>query len=442
MKIYIPNNFVAERTYIIETIFEDFLALDIELNYYNKKDYQIILDSNKKIIIKDDFWGNIDEEKAYLFEENIPTKVNTTKNPFIVEKDIPIIYGDESFSLENEFISCGIDIFASSFFMLTRWEEFAIKQKDKHKRFPCSLSLAQKNNIHFRPIVNEYVEMLWNMLKHFDCQQKRKEHKFQLIPTHDIDFLFQFDKFFNAMKVIGGDILKRLDIPLAFKSIKTYLKYILNKGKDPFDTFDFFMDIADKHNVKSRFYFIAGEKGEYDVRYKFLNQKTKKTLDNIQKREHIIGIHGTYNSYNNQKQFEKEIKRFEQFGITVNEGRQHYLRFENPKTWNIWNNSEMKYDYTIGYANDGGFRAGTCFEYRVFDILERKKLNLIERPLIAMETAIRSKYKQKEEFEKIYLDLKEIVKKYNGKFVFLWHNSNLNTYYWYDFVDFYSKILK
>lgn len=441
MKIFIPNSFIGERTYIIETLLKDFLGLDFEQNFHERTEYQIILDNDKKIIFKDNFWGQIDEKKGYLNKDFIPEKVIFAKNQFTIEDDIPVIFGDENFRFEQDTIVCGIDIFASSFFMLSRWEEHVIEQKDSHKRFPDKLSLAQKNNFHYRPIVNEYIEMLWKMLTFLGINQKRKERKFELIPTHDIDFLLQFDKIINAAKVIGGDIIKRFDFPLAFKSLKTYTKYILGKGKDPFDVFDYFMDISDEHNIKSHFYFIAGEKSEYDVRYKFLSPKTKKILENIQKRAHIIGIHGTYNSYNDYNQFQKELDRFSDFNVDVKEGRQHYLRFENPTTWQMWNKSKMQYDYTIGYANDGGFRAGTCFEYYVFDIIEKKKLELIERPLIAMETAIRSKYKQKEEFSEIYLGLKETVKKYQGQFVFLWHNSNLNTYLWSDYTDFYPRIL-
>ena len=72
-------------------------------------------------------------------------------------------------------IECGIDIFASSFFMLTRWEEYVNKIRDMHNRFPAYASLACKNNFLDRPIVNEYVEMLWNMLKFLGCKQEKKK---------------------------------------------------------------------------------------------------------------------------------------------------------------------------------------------------------------------------------------------------------------------------
>ncbi len=440
MEIFIPNNFVAERTYIIETIFDEFLGLDYDLVYYDKNEYQIHLDSNKKLLIKDCFWSKFDEKKGYLYEKNIPKKILRAKNPFIVEKDIPIIYGEETFQLEKDFIYCGIDIFASAFFMLSRWEEFVIKKKDCHKRFPSELSLAQKNDFYYRPIVNEYVEMLWNMLIYLRINQQRKEKRFEIIPTHDIDFLLQYNKNLSGLKTIGGDILKRRNISMSIKSLKNYVNYKTGKSKDPFDTFDFFMNISEKNNIKSRFYFIAGRKNEYDIHYDLQSSKTKKIIEKIQKRGHIIGIHGSYKSFDNLEILRAEINNFKHLGIDIKEGRQHFLRFEQPKTWNILNDLNIKYDSTIGFTNDGGFRAGVCFEYHVFDIIRRKRLDLIERPLIAMETTIRKTHEGKEDFCDIFLLLKKTVEKYKGQFVFLWHNSNLNTFFWSEFIDFYRKI--
>ena len=442
MKVFVPNNFKEERKYIVNILLNEYLGLNYEIEFSNEKNYKILLDNNSIITIKDSFWNNLDEQTGYLEQKKIPKKVVFSENKFISEKNIPIIYGSEECELKNNEIFCGIDIFASSFFMLTRWEEIVIAEKDKHNRFRCELSLAQKQNFSHRAIVNEYVEMLWNMLVHSNCKQKRKQRKHEIIPTHDIDFLFLFDSFYNFLKVVGGDILKRRSISLAFKTTKNYIGFKFGKAKDPYDTFEYLMDISEKNKIKSHFYFIAGKKTELDVRYNFLKKETKKIIDNIIKRGHFVGIHGSYSSYNNNEQFKKEIKRFDEFEIRVDEGRQHYLRFENPLTWQIWNNNKMKYDSSIGYTNGSGFRAGTCYEYPVFDVQKRKKLDLIERPLIFMETTSRAKFSKDEDFKKQLIELKNTTKKYNGQFVFLWHNSNFNVKLFRELIDFYPQIFE
>ncbi len=440
MKIFIPNNYLPERKYIINTLLKFFLGVDYIIELYNKPDYEIILDNNKKIIIKDAFWSKFKNKNTYLDKKNIPEKVFFAKNDFLPEKNIPIIFGKDNLIIEKDKIICGIDIFASCFFMLSRWEEKVIKQKDKHYRFLCNLSLAQKNNFHLRPVVNEYLVFFQNILIYLGYNKPFKKQKFNIIPTHDVDFLYRYDNFLKGIKIAGGDILKRYDFKLALKTIKETVKSKQNKIKDPYDTFDFLMDVSEKNNLKSEFYFIAGKKSETDVRYNFLTDKTKKIINNIRRRGHIIGIHGGYSSFNNNNQLKTEIERFKSFGIEVKSGRQHFLRFENPLTWQIWERNKLKFDSTIGYTNSGGFRAGTCFEYPVFDIENRKQLNLIERPLIFMETVSRKKYPHKNNFINHFYYLKNITKKYKGNFVFLWHNSNFNTYLWKDFNNFYTKI--
>ena len=442
MKVFIPENFLPERQYIVEILIKDFLNIDAEITIWEKKYYEILLENKNKIIIKDAFWINFDEQQGYLSEKNIPEKIFFAENSFTKEKNIPVIYGNSEFQVSENQIICGIDIFASSFFMLTRWEEYVSAKKDKHGRFPDKMSLVQKNNVHYRPIVDEYTELLRRMIEKLSNKSIPALQKFKIIPTHDIDFLFKFDKFSGFAKNIAGDLLKRQKPAEAIRTTKKYWQYKTAKTLDPYDTFDFLMNISEKNNTKSHFYFIAGQMGETDVRYNFLSDKTRTVLQKIRQRNHIIGIHGSYDSFDNSKIFQKELNRFKQQGIEVNEGRQHYLRFANPHTWRIWNKNNIKIDSTMGFANDGGFRSGTCHEYKIFDILERKKLALSEMPLIAMETALRFKYENKKEFYDIFLSLRDTVKKYNGNFVFLWHQSNFNTFLWRDFIDFYPEIFE
>jgi peptidoglycan/xylan/chitin deacetylase (PgdA/CDA1 family) len=121
-------------------------------------------------------------------------------------------------------------------------------------------------------------------------------------------------------------------------------------------------------------------------------------------------------------------------------GRQHYLKFSARFTWRLWNDNGFKYDSTICYANDIGFRAGVAREYPVFDFLKRKQLDLIERPTIVMERALLQKHNNPVEFESTLLTMRDLVKKYHGQFVFLWHPDNFNVQEWNQFKGVYRKI--
>ncbi|HEB62113.1 MAG TPA: hypothetical protein ENI82_03075 [Bacteroidetes bacterium] len=115
-------------------------------------------------------------------------------------------------------------------------------------------------------------------------------------------------------------------------------------------------------------------------------------------------------------------------GKEVVTGRQHYLNFEVPTTWKMWEAAGMKWDSTMSYAGVLGFRCGVCYPFPVFDIFSRKKLNVYEKPLILMEATLSKMYLNfslKEATEKVN-DLMNEVRKYDGEFVFLWHNSSVH----------------
>ena len=100
IEINIPNNFLPERKYIINILFDEILGLEYEINSKNKtKDYEIILEGSKKIIIKDSFFSSFEYGLDYLNKKNIPRKINFLKNQFIVEKDIPVIFGNDEFKI-------------------------------------------------------------------------------------------------------------------------------------------------------------------------------------------------------------------------------------------------------------------------------------------------------------------------------------------------------
>lgn len=442
-KINIPNSFVPERKYILDIIFEDFIGIDYLVEIKENTDkYVIVLDNDKRLVIKDNFFCKFKDETGYLSAENIPQNINFSENQFNPEKNLPIIFGSDNIEISENEIICHIDIFASSFFMLTRWEEFVIKKRDRFNRFNNNDSLVQKFNIHHRPIVNEYIDFLWNILLFLGTKQRRKQHIYSPKITHDIDFIARYDSFIKYAKGAVNDVLRRKSLTLPFKTTSDYIKLRKGLKNDPYDTFDFLMIQSENRGLKSHFYFIPGVLGEPDVKYNITDLKVENLIRNIIKRGHKIGIHGTYQSYNKPNTFREEKKRLEKIYPQIIEGRQHYLRFENPTTWQMWEDSNMQTDSTMGFDNDIGFRCGTCFEFAVFNILTRKKLKLREQPLIAMETPLKAKYKTIEGVYQKIMEINTITKKYKGMFVMLWHNSNFNVVEWKGADVIYSEIIK
>jgi hypothetical protein len=326
--------------------------------------------------------------------------------------------------------------------MLTRWEEYVNKSKNNHNNFPAYESIAYKNNFLNRPIVNEYLEMLWKLLKYLGCEQHRKEKKFKLVLTHDIDNILKYPYLKSGLKNIYRHIISR-NWKIATKEIRQKTMTHLKMQPDPYDTFDYLMDISERLNTKSYFFFIATGKTKFDKWYDINSKCVRNIVNKIKIRQHNIGIHSSYNSFNDYKQFYKEKYELENlFNLSIGFGRGHYLRFEIPTTWQIWNDCHMEWDSTLGYAEKEGFRCGTCFEFKTFNILTRQPLFLKEKPLIVMEASlVNYQNLNPKEMEKNIFKILNKVKTYKGEFVFLWHNSSFNTDKWEKYQHIYEKVL-
>jgi len=444
IKITIANNNIAERKYILDIIFDEFLGLDFKVVENDDcQDWEIELENGSKIIFEDHFFNKYLKELEYLKLENIPAKVEFVKNQFIVEDDIPIIYGNKKLETKNDelkTIFCGIDIFASCFFMLTRWEEYLNKNRDSHDRFPAIQSLAYKQRFLDRPIVNEYVEMLKNMLLELGLIQKLKTRNYQLFVSCDVDQPYDctVENIQNLIRVGVGDIIKR-------KSLKEFAKrvrrYVFNKfGSYKYDenySFDWYMDVCEKAGVKAAFYFIPTSKEKQNGCYELEDKKIQNLIKYIDSRGHEIGVHGSYQTYQDKEKAKLQKNMLDDtlssLGISqkVVGNRQHYLRWDSSMTPSILEYAEFEYDTTGSYADKPGFRYGVCYEFSMFDILNRKKLAIKQRPLIVMEcSVIDDSYMglgYSEEALQVMKDLKQKCFKYNGNFSLLWHNSHFKT---------------
>ncbi len=440
MIIQIPNNFISERKYIINVLLENFLGLKFEIEV--KKDlenYNLILENHSKIIFSDNFFSKI-LPNNFLDKKYLPENVIFAENIFTSEKNIPVLFGNEKISIETEQIICGNDIFASSFFMLTRWEEHVYTKKDKFGRFPEEQSLAVRMGFEQRPIVNEYVEMLWNMLISLGFEQRRKSLTYTLKITHDVDFYKKFNGIFDVIKTFFSELLQKTNVN-PFKSLVYNCKIWIGKENDPYDVFDFLMQTSEENNLKSHFYFIPNNKTRFS-NYSIKNKQVIRTIQKIIDRKHIIGYHASWIAFENAKVFENEVNMLSKIAYKPIEGRQHFLRFKSPETWRIWEQFDFKEDSTIGFSKRIGFRAGVCYSYPVFDFLQKKQLQLIENPLIVMDTAFLHSKKNTEQLILETIKIGKIVKKYNGNLVLLWHNNNINYNFGKNFSQKYRFLIK
>lgn len=447
VKIKTSDKFKAEKEYIFHVLFNEFLGINYKIEFDSSlKNFELVLTNQNSIIFEDHFFSTLEEKDGYLNTDFLPSEVKSFEDKFLTKSEFKVIYGNEFFShnVENGKLCFrfGIDIFASSFFMLTRWEEYVIKTRDKHNRFPGKKSVAVKNNFQRRPVVNEYIELIWSYLEFCGLDVERKSRSYVLLLTHDVDIFERYNTTFKYFRAMLGDIVQRKRPSLIFKTTIDYLKVKLKKLNDNYDTFDLLMDISDEFGVKSHFYFIPAQKREEDFEYDIKDKKVRASISRILERGHYVGLHGSYRAFDDPILFSMELKRFNMIQFELTEGRQHFLRFKNPDTWQIWEDNNMKSDSTLAYEDDIGFRCGTCYDYSVFNILTRERLKLKEYPLIAFDGPLKLKYPDPGDFFNECIKINNVVRKYNGCFVFLWHNNNINHPDWQDYFALYKDIIR
>ncbi|XOF34674.1 MAG: polysaccharide deacetylase family protein [Candidatus Electrothrix sp. YB6] len=329
------------------------------------------------------------------------------------------------------------DIMGLTYWMLSRQEEVGCSDLDKHGRFPAKSSHAYKHGYLERPIVDEWLHILGQVIQRQWPCIKLKQHQFQIRVSHDVDIPSHYG-FYNTKRFIyavGGDIIKRCDLKSVLFApwIRFNTKRTLHP-QDLYNTFDWIMDVSEQHGLTSAFYFICGGNTTQDADYQPEHPAIRALMRRIHERGHEIGLHPSYSTYQNPEAIVQEAKRLQRIckeeGIEqeVWGGRMHYLRWEHPTTLYGWEQAGMGYDSTLTYADHPGFRCGTCLEYPAFDPVKKKMLNVRLRPLVVMESSVIAEYYMGLGYSKqaleTFLTFKESCRKVNGDFTLLWHNSH------------------
>jgi len=331
------------------------------------------------------------------------------------------------------------DILGLIYWMLSRQEEVGRTDLDQQGRFPATASHAFKHNYLERPIVDEWLGVVKQVMQRVWPSLKFKRHQFELKVSHDVDVpsRYMFQSTFGMFRRMVGDMLKRGNFHDAIKApwIRLQNNKVLLKN-DPLNTFEWIMVQSEKNNLKSSFYFICGKTHtQTDADYDIEHPAIRSLMRVIHQRGHKIGLHPSYNTCHAPDLIVNEAKKLREVcdneGIIQKEwgGRMHYLRWAHPTTLYGWEKAGMDYDSTLSYADHAGFRCGTCFEYPAYDPVADKQLNLRIRPLIAMDVTV-SGYMglgfDQAAYDK-FMELKNSCRAVNGAFTLLWHNNQLET---------------
>ena len=416
--VEVPPGYAPERRYVLDVVLGDWLGLEWTLRQTERGDV--------RITAAEDPDGPAVTVPDVLFAVRSEDWLHPVSLPAVrVVDDLPVLYGAGGSTVP-------VDVFGSAFFMLTRYEELALTERDAHGRFPAAASVAGREGFLGIPVIDAYVERLWEALQAAWPRLERRPRAFEVWLSHDIDDpLATLDNGpRDIVRQLGGDLAVRRDPRLALRRLWSLTG---DHGRDPNNTFDLLMGISERHGLRSSFYFLAHrDLGPREGPYLFEHPWVRTLIGRIAARGHEVGIHPSYGTYLDAERTREELERLrrvaEAEGVAQERwgGRQHFLRWANPDTWRNWEDAGLQYDSTMGYSEAVGFRSGTCQPHRTFDLRARRPLDLVERPFPVMDvTLVNSLGLDPDAALSTVLDIAAQCRRYQGPLGILWHNNSV-----------------
>lgn len=444
---FVAEEFKREIDWITNVIFDQFLGLDYCVELFDDKEHFKIVLGKHEISIVNTFLLNAN--RHWLKIDSIPRQSLQTINltnyfeTSFFNSQLPIIFGKPTISRSTDVTKIGFDIIGAIFFILSGYEDAVKKEADRHGRLPFKSTITSEFSLITRPIVDEYIDLLWTIILEIEPSLKRKEISSKVSISCDVDVPYSFyvKSFWSAIRTVGGDLFKRKSLPSAIQTITNFVMSKLNiYFFDPVNKFDWIMDVNESFGHRTAFNFISGKSNlEMDGHYSLDEKRIRELIKRIHDRGHEIGLHASYDSCLNPKQISSEAAKLRSVLLEENieqpiiGSRQHYLKFSRLKTFKYLESAGITYDSTVGFAEHAGFRSGTARSFTMYDLDSRRSLVIRQKPLIVMENSLLSSdYMGMKDTEKIIsyiVDLKCAVEYFGGEFSLLWHNSSLDSRY-------------
>lgn len=401
---------------------------------------QYIFDFIGKEILRDGFQLTTDKQRFAAYTDVCinysQEKINTQEfflspDPLLFQKEITaqVTSCFEQEGLKFFFKTTGdlpFDIFAASFFLLSRYEEYLPQEKDEYGRYAYQNSLAYREKFLDIPLVNYWINYFRGKLKERFPSLVIKTSTFLFLPTYDIDIAWSY-KHKGWWRQLGG--FARLLFKGQFRGIGERIAVLRGKAKDPFDAYGWMNQLHERYKLKPYYFFLLADKsGKYDKNISPADPAMKKLIE-----DHIIryptGIHPSWQSGDDERLLQKEIGRLADItGNPVVASRQHYIRFTLPDTFRKLIAHKIGFDFSMGYGSINGFRASVASPFYWYDLKKETATQLMLFPFCFMEA--NSFYEQKDSPEQALKDMKHycrVVKDVNGTFIMIWHNSFLGT---------------
>jgi hypothetical protein len=438
-----PPRCRAELRWVVDVVLGRFLDLDFDLEWTDGP-FLTISRGGRFIQTPITFFDEADA--AWLAPSTLPPRPPSNWRPasielsnHLLEMETPVLFGEPTAErVGTESIRFGFDLLGTIFFLLSRYEEGVLPDRDEHDRFPPTASVLGREGLLTRPIADEYIEILWNAIHALwpDVPPPPRSRGTRL--SCDVDQLYDpacMSLKGLARRLIGLGLGRSNDGRMS-KAIMDHLR-VRRQGPyvNPYWTgIDRLIHEADARELRATFYFIPKTTDSIlDGDNRPEEEVTGRLIRRIHDAGHEIGVHPGYNTYRFSEAYAESVTHFRatlaDLGVEQDElgSRQHYLRWSSTITPSLCEAAGITHDSTLGYAQRPGFRAGTSRDFPMFDLLGRSGLRCIQRPLVLMDCSLFHRhYARGDQSRDLALaqELAVTSRHYGGNFNILWHNTS------------------
>ena len=330
------------------------------------------------------------------------------------------------------------DIFSASFYLLSRYEEYLPHVKDDYGRFLATESLAYKEGFLHQPVVDIWAYKFKKALQERFPDYEFPVRHYNIQPIIDVPEAYQY-KLKGIMRNVGG-MLKDL---LGFKFVDLYDRFLVLFGfrKDPYNTYNYIINKQKNSRFKFLFFFLIGDYSTYDKGINIDKKGYQSLIKSIADYSRV-GLKASYFSIDNLEILKKEKNELESvINTNLTAARFSYNKFNLPKTYRHLIDLEINEEYSVGYHDEIGFRAGTCTPFLFYDLDYEIQTPLKLCPFQVMDFAMLKTQSLLDKKQKL-LKLMDTVKQVEGTFTFIFHNYTFSKNpRWKGFKDLFNIIL-
>lgn len=382
-------------------------------------------------------------ELNYLENKIIFSKQNTAFiDTVILQDDTSGEFYVESWSIDPEFTHAGnwywFDFIGFSIWTLLREEESHIKNRDNHQRIQLTDLHAYKFGYYQHPLIDIFLNRILNIIG----VARKSKQKFEFTQDLDVPSIYvcgNFQERIKNIKMILYIFIENLFLYLRLKRISHFSQL------DRHYNFWWILKTLRDFDIHGILFILQDIKySKFNRSYSLNNRLIVRIIKKYQNSKFKIGLHPGYYSSSNGQTVQRCLDKFSSHNdIDSSISRMHYLRITDLSILSRLARSGVKHEYSMGFAEAPGFRAGTCHAYRFFDVFENKQTDMYIHPLIFMEcSAAEDRYLALgygDRLVDLAYKLQHRCNKVNGTFSLLWHNCRLVSL---EQQDCFKKVLK